>query len=117
MLSLVSFLVLVMCMSSSSEAKKNELTHAKFNKYFGKTNGFCAHHQNRDSNDPMGLRLEEEDLKVSKRITGRVHPLVKTERECNGIPDSEWIEIIEEKHFRRVRRFFFSYFPGSKNGI
>jgi hypothetical protein len=98
--------LLVLMSSMLVESKKNALTHAKFNKYFGKANAFCAHHHT-SKTDPTG-EVEEEDLTTSKRITGRVHPLVKSERECNGIPNSEWIEVIEEKHFRRVRYDSFS---------
>ena len=98
--------LLVLMGSMLVESKKNELTHAKFNKYFGKANAFCAHHHT-SKTDPTG-EVEEEDLTTSKRITGRVHPLVKSERECNGIPNSEWIEVIEEQHFRRVRYDSFS---------
>ena len=101
--------LLVLMSSMLVESKKNELTHAKYNKYFGKANAFCAHHHT-SNNDPTGLRSEgeEEDLTTSIRITGRMHPLVTSERECNGIPDSEWVEVIPQEHFRRVRYDSFS---------
>lgn len=101
--------LLVLMSSMLVESKKNELTHAKYNKYFGKANAFCAHHHT-SNNDPTGLRSEgeEEDLTTSIRITGRMHPLVTSERECNGIPDSEWVEVIPQENFRRVRYDSFS---------
>ena len=94
------FLLLLVILAHLGEAKKHELTHAKFNKYFGLDNSLCAFHKQPPTN-PMG-EGEKEDLQTSKRITGHIHPLVRTEKECRGLPHSEWIEIFPEPTFRRA---------------